>query len=134
MAVNKSFDDFFDLTDSRLQSAVLKVASGLSARNPRYTIYEIIWVLNIFFFKKTLITHSLLNTTLWEIKCWFFWVTNINSVCMSPFPLYFNCLNFKFYEYNPLSLWNIDLCLKPLSSFWKSFWSTTNLIFIEIKH
>jgi len=46
MAVNESFDDFFDLTDSRRPLVGLKVASRLRAKNPRGTIYEIISVLN----------------------------------------------------------------------------------------
>jgi len=46
MAVNESFDDFFYLTASRRPPAELKVASGLSEKNPRCTIYEIISVLN----------------------------------------------------------------------------------------
>jgi len=41
MAVNESLDNLFDLTDSRRPPVELKVASGLSAKNPRGTIYEL---------------------------------------------------------------------------------------------
>ena len=50
MAVNESWR-FFDLTDSRRPPAELKVASGLRAKNPRRTIYEIISVLNSSFYE-----------------------------------------------------------------------------------
>ena len=42
---------FIDLTDLRRPPAELKVASGLSAKNPRGTIYEIISVLKSFFYE-----------------------------------------------------------------------------------
>jgi len=44
MAINKSFDPFFDLTDSRRPPAELKVASRIRAKNPHGTIYENIYV------------------------------------------------------------------------------------------
>ena len=46
---NESFDDFFDLTLETIPPAELKVAIGLSPKNPCGTIYEIISVLNSIF-------------------------------------------------------------------------------------
>ena len=51
MAINKSFWQFFDLTDWRRPPAELKVASALSDQNPVGTLYEMISVLNAIFYE-----------------------------------------------------------------------------------
>jgi len=48
MAINKSFDDSFNLTDLRRPTVELKVANRLRVKYPPGTIYEIISVLNSF--------------------------------------------------------------------------------------
>ena len=51
MAINESFWQFIDLTDSRHPAAELNVASELSDQNPVVTLYEIISVFNANFYE-----------------------------------------------------------------------------------
>ena len=81
MAVNESFDDYFDLTDWRRPPAELKVVSGLNTKNPLGTIYEINSVLNTNKCPKFFKTGSLCTCIkwyksfgiIWSLSAWLKW-------------------------------------------------------------